>query len=100
MLGPRLANDELFGLEVDVELVGEVGREDVWHARFACQVPWVPFDVVRGLPCDLLPVITLRRLILTIDLVNVDSVVDCSDEVIDDFHKLSGVAAEVETLAR
>ena len=50
VLSSRLANHELFGLEVHIQLVSEVGREDVWHASFVCQMFRIPLNVIIGLP--------------------------------------------------
>ena len=97
----RFANHELFGLKMDVQLVSEVGREDVWHASFACQMFRIPLNVIVGLPLDLLPMIFLTlQIILTIFLVDINSVVNRRDKVVDDFHEFSSVAAKIQLLAR
>ena len=108
VLGARFPDHQLLRLKIDVELVLEVGREKVRHARPLGEVLREAFDVVIYLPMDLLSaVIALDRLkavtevlvLLKIFISNIDPVVNRCHEVVDHFHKLGRVIAQVESLA-
>ena len=98
-------------MQVDLELEGEVGREEEGDAGLLGEQLGVPLDPKLDLPLDELPVVFGQLLLrclengglpleLTLFIVDGAPIVDCGREVVDNLHHAHRVPAQVEVLLR
>ena len=98
-------------MQVDLELEGEVGREEEGDAGLLGEQLGVPLDPKLDLPLDELPVVLGQLLLrclengglpleLTLFIVDGAPIVDCGREVVDNLHHAHRVPTQVEILLR
>ena len=89
---------------IEVQLVGEVGREQVRYARMDCEAPWEALDSEVYFPFHLLPIIAFVLFIEIIwiltRLFDIYAFVHRCNEVIDDLHHFGCVSTQEEALHR
>ena len=101
-----LPDDKLLGPVVEVDHIGEIWREEVWHACLVDQALGEALDLVQLDPLNRLTVVfiflwlavSVERDDFVAFVVDVNALVDCADKVVDHFHHLRSVLAQVKPL--
>ena len=102
LLGSQDLDGFLFLIEV--QLKGEVSREQVWYACALAQIAWPAGQLMVYIPSNKLSSVNLFSLLAILEIIffafDILTDVKDSESIVDNFHKTPCVSAEVQVLYR
>ena len=105
VLSVAFSNNELLRSVIKVNHICEIRRKEIWHACLVDESLGESFDLVKLVPFDCLSIVfyLLTTLLkwafnLVTIFIDISSVVDGANEIIDDLHHFCCILAQVKSL--